>query len=82
MESIVINYKKAIGQMEEKLSKQSNPSDDKLAIYKQQAALVTKKKEKSIQELKKAETDMGNLEKQTKSKEEKLQKQKGVGFQS
>lgn len=48
METLVINYKRAIAQMEEKLSKQTNPQDDKLAIYKQQAALVTKKKEKAI----------------------------------
>lgn len=34
MESTVVNLRRAVNIMEDKLSKQ-NPSDDKLAIYKQ-----------------------------------------------
>jgi hypothetical protein len=48
--------------MEDRLSKQ-NPADDKLSIYKTQAALVTKKKERAIEENKRAEEEMSLLEK-------------------
>lgn len=61
MENHVVSLRRAINGMEEKLSKQSNPQDDKLAIYKQQAALTTKKKERTLEDLKRAEEEMTNL---------------------
>lgn len=47
--------------MEEKLSKETS-KDDKLAIYKGQAGLVSKKKEQSQDALKREEEDMSKLE--------------------
>ena len=40
MENHVVSLRRAINGMEEKLSKQSNPQDDKLAIYKQQVKKI------------------------------------------
>ncbi len=44
--------------------------------------MVTKKKERAIEELKKTEDEMENLEKEIKKKEEKLEKERGPGFKS
>lgn len=65
--------------MEEKLSKESS-KDDKLAIYKGQAALVTKKKEQTQESLKREEEDMSRLEAEIRKKEEQINKLKGAGF--
>lgn len=62
MENNVVVLRRAVSIMEEKLSKQVNPTDDKLAIYKQQAALVSKKKEKALEEQKRAEEEMRTCE--------------------
>ena len=43
--------------LEEKANSSTNPAQDKLAIYKQQAALVSKKKEKAIEASKEAERE-------------------------
>ena len=43
--------------LEEKANAATNPAQDKLAIYKQQAALVSKKKEKAIEASKEAERE-------------------------
>ncbi len=48
--------------LEEKL-RQTNPADDKLAIYKTQAATASKKKEQKAEELKNLETEKETLEK-------------------
>ena len=55
--------RRAVTTLEEKLAKE-NPSGDKLTIYKQQAALVAKKKERIMEDLKKAEDDKNKLEKE------------------
>ena len=44
LENQMTGLRRTVSQMEEKLSKETT-KDDKLAIYKGQAALVTKKKE-------------------------------------
>ena len=65
--------------MEERLSKETS-KDDKLAIYKGQAALVTKKKEQIQDNLKREEEDMSRLENDIRKKEEQINKIKGAGF--
>ena len=65
--------------MSEKL-RQQNPADDKLAIYKQQATLVTKKKEKLMADLKKLETQQRKLEEEINVKDAELQKQRGPSY--
>lgn len=47
LESQMMNTRRIVSQMEEKLSK-DNPQGDKLAIFKSQAAVVTKKKEQAF----------------------------------
>lgn len=54
--------------LEEKL-RQSNPADDKLAIYKTQAATASKKKEQKNDELKNLETEKEALEKMMTERE-------------
>lgn len=54
--------------IEDKLAK-GNPNDDKLAIYKQQVALVSKKKEKLMDNLKDLEEEKDTLERNLASKE-------------
>ena len=58
--------------MEEKLKKEVNPQDDKLGIYKQQASLVAKQKEKLIDDLKRTEEEQESLAKEIKKKEDKI----------
>lgn len=59
--------------MTEKL-RQVNPADDKLAIYKQQANLVIKKKEKISIQIKKLEEQHTRLEKEIGQKNQELNK--------
>lgn len=66
--------------MEEKLAKEGGNKEDKLAIYKGQAALVTKKKEQTQDNLKREEEDMSRLEADIRKKEEQINKIKGAGF--
>lgn len=60
LENTMTALRRAVTQMEERLSKESS-KDDKLAIYKGQAALVTKKKEQTQEALKREEEDMSRL---------------------
>ena len=60
--------------------KQINPADDKLAIYKQQANLVIKKKEKIQSQFKKLEEQQQKLEKEIGQKSTELNKQRGPGY--
>lgn len=55
--------------LEEKL-RQSNPADDKLAVYKTQAATASKKKEQKSEELKNLETEKEALEKMMTEREQ------------
>ena len=62
MENKVMFLKRTTESLEEKLKNEANPADDRLAIYKQQAALVSKKKERIMEDLKKAEDDQKKIE--------------------
>lgn len=79
LENTMTALRRAVTQMEERLSKESS-KDDKLAIYKGQAALVTKKKEQTQEGLKREEEDMSRLENEIRKKEEQINKIKGAGF--
>ena len=59
---------------------QSTQGEDKLAIYKQQAAIISKRKDRNIEDLKRAEEQQKILEKETRQKDEQLQKIKGPGY--
>ena len=79
LENTMTGLRRIVTQMEERLSKES-AKDDKLAIYKGQAALVTKKKESTQENLKREEEDMARLESDIRKKEEQINKIKGAGF--
>lgn len=55
--------------LEEKCAKTKNPADDKLAIYKSQAAMISKKKEQVFEQIRKCEEEERNLDKQIAEKE-------------
>lgn len=75
----VKRYTREVNVLEDKL-RQSNPADDKLAIYKSQATAVSKKKESKNQDLKKLETEKMNLEKQMAEKENEYAKTRGATY--
>lgn len=62
--------------LEDKL-KASAPADDKLGIFKQQAAMLVKKKDLKQTELKKLDIEKQALEKQMVDKETEYQRTKG-----
>jgi intraflagellar transport protein 81 len=82
LESGIVTLRRTVQQLEEKLKTETNPDEDKLAIYKQQANLVAKKKEQKLDELKKTEEEKERLEKKIKDKEAELEKLKGPGYRS
>ena len=63
--------------LEEKANNSKNPEDDKLSVYKQQAALISKKKEKELEKLKTLEQEESKLEKKMNQKEKEYEKVKG-----
>lgn len=73
LEANLNNMRRAVTILEEKVAKDS-AKDDKLAIYKQQAAMVLKNKEKKMEELKRNEEELETLEKEIRKKEEVLGK--------
>ena len=79
LENTMTTLRRAVNGMQERLAKESG-KDDKLAIYKGQAALVTKKKEQIQDNLKREEEDMSRLEGDIRKKEEQINKLKGAGF--
>lgn len=62
--------------LEEKL-KQNTPADDKLGIFKSQAAMLIKKKEQKQNEIKKLEVEKQALEKHMADKESEYARTKG-----
>ena len=62
--------------LEDKI-KQSTPADDKLAIFKSQAAMLSKKKEQKGTEMKKLEVEKQSLEKMMVDKEAEYARTKG-----
>lgn len=69
LHSSIRKIQREVNELEKKAS-QGNPTDDKLAIYKQQAALVAKKKERILINLKDLEEEKNDLEKRITKKEE------------
>lgn len=63
--------------LEEKANNSKNPEDDKLSVYKQQAALISKKKEKELEKLKSLEQEESKLEKKMNQKEKEYESVKG-----
>ena len=82
MENKVVFLKKTVEILEEKLRNESNPTDDKLAIYKQQASLVSKKKERLLEDLKKTEEEQKKVEGEVARKDQALEKLRGPGYKS
>lgn len=82
MENKVIYLKKTVETLEEKLRNEANPADDKLAIYKQQASLVSKKKERIMDELKKVEEEQRKVEAEVGRKDQALEKLRGPGYKT
>lgn len=82
MENKVIYMKKTVESLEEKLRNETNPADDRLAIFKQQASLVSKKKERIMEELKKAEEDQRKVEAEVAKKDQALEKLRGPGYKT
>lgn len=79
LESQMMNTRRLVSQMEEKLSK-DNTQGDKLAIFKSQAAVVTKKKEQASEALKREEEELEGLSNEIRKKEEQVHKLKGTGM--
>jgi intraflagellar transport protein 81 len=63
--------------LDEKCKKNKNPQEDKLAIYKSQAALIAKKKDTLIEQAKKLEVDEKEMDKQISAKEGEFTANKG-----
>lgn len=63
--------------LEDKANNSKNPEDDKLSVYKQQAAAISKKKEKVLETLKNLEQEESKLEKKMASKEKEYESKKG-----
>ena len=63
--------------LDEKCKKTKNPQEDKLAIYKSQAALIAKKKDSLIEQARKLEVDEKELDKQISEKEGEFTANKG-----
>lgn len=63
--------------LEEKANNSKNPEDDKLSVYKQQAALISKKKENTLDKLKTLEQEESKLEKKMNQKEKEYENVKG-----
>jgi len=82
MENKVVYMKKTVESLEEKLKNEANPTDDKLAIYKQQASLVSKKKERALEELKKVEDEQKKVEAEVAKKDQALEKLRGPGYKT
>lgn len=82
MESKVAFLKRTVEILEDKLKNETNPTDDKLAIYKQQAALVSKKKERLLEDLKKTEEEQRKIEAEVAKKDQALEKLRGPGYKT
>lgn len=68
---------KEVQLLEEKANNSKNPGDDKLSVYKQQAAAISKKKEKELEKLKNLEQEASKIEKKMNAKEKEYQAKKG-----
>ena len=77
LQNEVRKIQKEVQLLEEKASSAQNPSEDKLSVYKQQASLVSKKKEKALEKLRSLETEESKLEKKMMAKEKEYENVRG-----
>ncbi|CAG9333308.1 unnamed protein product [Blepharisma stoltei] len=77
LQNDVRNLQREVQLLEEKANNAQNPAEDKLGVYKQQASLVSKKKEKAIEKLKSLEQEESKLEKKMMQKEKEYENVKG-----
>ena len=63
--------------LEEKANNSKNPEEDKLSVYKQQASLISKKKEKELEKLRALEQEESKFEKKMNQKEKEYENVKG-----
>lgn len=63
--------------LQDKANRATAPDQDKLAIFKQQAAMISKKKEKALESLKELEAEQVRLEKKMAATEKEYEKKRG-----
>ncbi|CAK79733.1 unnamed protein product (macronuclear) [Paramecium tetraurelia] len=82
LENTLMALRRAVNQMEDKLKREAKPEDDKLTIYKQQAQLVAKKKERAVEDIKKVEEEQQLIEKEVFKKEDQIAKERGPNYKT
>lgn len=82
LENTVLLLKKNVKSLEDKLQSQAKPDDDKLVVYKQQAQIFMKKKEKLQEDIQRAEEEMANLDRKIQEKDSQLKKNRGPGYKN
>jgi len=81
MENKVIQLRTVVAEMNTKLDKERDHNkEDKLALSKQQAQMMLKKKDTAIDEMKKFENEKENMEFKLQTKIKELEKIKGPGY--
>merc|ERR1712183_908933 len=81
MENRVIQLRNLVAELNTKLEKDRDlDKEDKLALSKQQAQMMLKKKESSVEEMKKLEQEKENMEFKLQNKIKELEKLKGPGY--
>eukprot|EP00742_Colponemidia_sp_Colp-10_P002246 GILJ01002400.1.p1 GENE.GILJ01002400.1~~GILJ01002400.1.p1 ORF type:complete len:696 (-),score=172.60 GILJ01002400.1:159-2177(-) len=69
-----------VGVLQDKANEANNPTDDRLAVYKQQASLVAKKKERLMENIKDLEREKADMETVIAGKEKEYETVKGPNF--
>jgi len=81
MENKVIQYRNLVAELNTKLEKErDHDKEDKLALSKQQAQMMLKKKEGAVEEMKRLEGEKENMEFKLHNKVKELEKIKGPGY--
>ena len=81
MENRVIQLRTLVAELNTKLEKErDHDKEDKLALSKQQAQMMLKKKESALEEMKKLESEKENMEFKLQTKLKELEKIKGPGY--
>ena len=81
MENKVITMRTLVKDMNDKLEKDRDAGkEDKLALSKQQAQMMLKKREGAVEEMKRLETEKENMEFKLNQKMKELEKIKGPGY--
>jgi len=79
LENEVRQMENAVRILEEKANR-PHPAEDKLAVYKQQAALVSKRKEKAMENFHDLEDQAKEVERKMREKEKEYETGKGMKF--